>query len=180
MLKRKPEYIHFLFLFLLVFLTYQESLNNYFLADDALWISRARSVNDDGLNVFVPVGRYLRPAVTFVIFILYKFFGLEPMPYYIFSILLHFLNTLCVYYSCLKLTETAFKKGRQDIAFLSAVFFCVLYVHSEAVIWLGAMGDSLVCFFGLLSFIFFIQFLFAVHRKNVHYAVSFLFFCFLF
>ncbi len=157
MLKRKPELLHFTVLFFLVFLTYQESLNNYFLADDPTWLEQAIKTESHFVNIFQPVARFFRPIVTFTYYVIYKFFHLNPAPYYFFCMVLHFVNCIVLYYFCLAFFRVAHGRKEKTTAFLSAVLFSVLYSHCEAVILVGAIGDSFLLLFCLLSFIFFMK-----------------------
>lgn len=157
MLKRKPELIHFTVLFFLVFLTYQESLNNYFLADDPTWLEQAIKTESHFVNIFQPVARFFRPVVTFTYYVIYSFFHLNPAPYYFFCVALHFVNCIVLYYFCTQFFLSAQGKRKKNIAFLCCVWFSVLYSHCEPVVLVGALGDSFLCLFCLLSFIFFMK-----------------------
>ena len=162
MLKRKPELLHFTVLFFLVFLTYQESLNNYFLADDALWIMQAEKAEQTVLGFFQPVGGFLRPMVTFAYFIIYKFFNLNPAPYYIYCVVLHVVNCIVLYWFCLEFFRAVRGTADKNLAFLCAALFSVLYSHCETIIWIGALGDSFLFLFCFLSFIFFLK---SLHKR---------------
>lgn len=170
---KKKELFYFSILFILVFLVYQETLHNFFLADDALWIQQAKSVGKGFHHLFEPVGRYFRPAVTFTVFVVYKTFNLNPMPYYFTCVTLHFLNSVLVYLFSLAFSKNVFNDEKHGISFPSAVFFSVLYSHCEAVVWVGALGDSLVCFFSLLTFLCFLK---SVNGRQAFYFFSLIFY----
>ncbi len=170
---KKKELFYFSVLFILVFLVYQETLHNFFLADDALWIQQAKSVEKGFHHLFAPVGRYFRPAVTFIVFVIYETFRLNPMPYYLACVTLHFLNSVLVYLFSLAFSKNVFNEEKRGVSFLSAVFFSVLYSHCEAVIYVGALGDSLVCFFSLLSFLYFLK---SVNDRLAFYFCSLIFY----
>ncbi|MBL8226956.1 MAG: hypothetical protein JNL98_00700 [Bryobacterales bacterium] len=76
---------------------------------------------------------------------IYEWSGMDPLPYNLFALLLHGLNTWLVF---------AFGRLRYvgwRVAALMAAFFAVYEGHQEAVIWFSAVPELLVFFFGLLA-----------------------------
>jgi tetratricopeptide (TPR) repeat protein len=88
-------------------------------------------------------------AVTFTLE--YALWGLNPVPYHLFNILLHALTTLLVFFLFKKISRS-FKLG-----FLTALFFAVHPVHTETITWIMSRDDIMCTLFPLVSWWFFIR-----------------------
>ena len=98
-----------------------------------------------------------------------RFFGFTPLPFYLASIILHVLCTWMVYATGL------WNRIGFSVALPAAGFFAVYEGHQEAVMWLAASMELLLFLFGVAAFVCWILFL--QHRHWIWYAVSLL--CFL-
>lgn len=98
--------------------------------------------------------------------IFYEVFSLQPTPLAIYSITLHFLNTILVYFIIHKLIKNKF------FAFLGAWYFSVADVAHQTVTWFGAafgeQPSSLFIFLSLLLFLFFIE-----NKRKVYLYTAF-------
>ncbi len=74
-----------------------------------------------------------------------QWFGLDPLPYRLTSLILHILNTWLVY------RMGAWRVIGWEVALPAAAFFAVYEGHQEAVIWYAALPELLVFFFCLLT-----------------------------
>src|SRR5258705_1011327 len=110
-------------------------------------------------------------ATTFVLtHLIERTFGLRPVAFYTFSILLHVLNCWLLY-----------ALGRWPIigyraSAWSAAFYAVHEGHQEAVMWYSACSELLLFFFGVLAFLCWLIFLEERPRRWLWYLASLAFF----
>lgn len=110
------------------------------------------------------------PFSNFFSYLESRYFGINFIPYALFSIFLHILNSFMVYL----LAEKLIKK--KTVAFLAGMLFLVNSTTQQAVTWTATtMGTAGATFFALLSLIFFINYLSSYHKKILLF-LSFLFF----
>jgi tetratricopeptide (TPR) repeat protein len=82
-----------------------------------------------------------RPNQQFVFAVLYKFFGLTPIPYHLFSLIVHITNAFLVF-----LLLQSLSLGRTG-AFLGSVLFLVHPIQTQAVSYVsGVAGPMLLLF----------------------------------
>lgn len=95
-----------------------------------------------------------RVAARIITFSLFNLFGLNPVPYGTFALILHLANTYLVFILARRLTK------QSVIAFLSSLFFLINEVGHEAYSWFGTMsGSATSVLFFLISIILFIRFI---------------------
>jgi hypothetical protein len=92
-----------------------------------------------------------RPVVTLSYFADYRLWGLNPFGYHLFNVFLHLVNVI-LFYLFLRMFPAV-----RTAAVLSALFFAVHPVNSEAVNVISFREDLLVFLFSISSFIFFIK-----------------------
>lgn len=96
---------------------------------------------------------HLIPLANLVSYLQFKYFGLNFVPYGIFSILLHSLNVFLVYY-----LASIIIKNRW-ISFLAGLLFLTNSISHQAVTWVATTsGTAGSYFFSLLAIIFFIKY----------------------
>jgi protein O-mannosyl-transferase len=78
--------------------------------------------------------------------------GNEPWIYHLSNLILHILTVIALFFFLIK---TGIKK---EISFLLALIFSINPLFTNAVAWIPARGDILLCLFGLLSFITFLEY----------------------
>lgn len=156
----KDEVI-FLILLVLVLIPYLNSLNNKFIFDDAHMITQNYYIRSFKYipNYFkgrvssqIGIGYMFRPLLMLTYNFNYFLHELKPYGYYIFNILLHFLNALLLFLLLEKLLQN------RVISLLIAGLFAVHPINSEAVVYLSSRSDLLVTLFLLLSFYYFLKF----------------------
>ncbi len=91
----------------------------------------------------------VRPVLMFCYWLSYKAFGLNPQPYHLVSILLHFLNGLLVFLIVAKLLEWAGAEEwrRRVIAAFAGALFLLHPLQSEAVAYIASQSETLSVFF---------------------------------
>ena len=139
---RRDYYVFFSFLGL-VQLLYRDTWNAGFVTDftGLLW----RLEGSDALGILDSFGfPALQPVLNAFLFIFYKTFGLNPLPWHLVFTSLHALNGFLAYRFGAALLETYSARAPRLIAFLGALFFLLSPYQSEVVTWR-------VCFNFLLS-----------------------------
>lgn len=136
---------------LLAVLLFQNTLSNYFTGDDFTWLKWAAiSTKDDILRFFMQAdGFFYRPLAKSYFALLYPFFGLKPFTYHLAVVALHFGSVIAVYFTSYLLTK------KRLIAFLSGLFFLLLPVNTESILWTASTSAAFAVFFYLWSFLFY-------------------------
>ena len=153
----------FLILLFLGMLAYFNVLQGPFLFDDEHFIEKnvmIRSLSNipeffsssvtEGASLS---GNFYRPNQQLVYAVLFQFFGLNPMPYHLLSVLLHILNAFLLFSLLSKLNFS------RIASFLAAAFFLLNPIQTEAVSYISGMADSLGFCFMLLGLNFFMKYL---------------------
>lgn len=97
---------------------------------------------------------HIIPLSNIISFGEFQLFGVYFPPYAIVSLLVHFTNSLLVYY----LAHQIFKKN--ILALLAGLFFLTASIPHQAITWVAtSMGTAGSTFFILLSIIYFIKFI---------------------
>src|SRR6185437_5072113 len=135
------------------FIVYANMLLNGFVWDDKTFIQLnpdVRHINIFyllGPNMFnnIGAGQY-RSFIALYFTILYTFFNNTAFFYHIFQLLIHFTNTILVFFF--------FKKFlKLEIAFFFALIFLVHPMQVESVSYIASSDNPLFTFFGLLALI---------------------------
>ncbi|MBD3359680.1 MAG: hypothetical protein GF365_03165 [Candidatus Buchananbacteria bacterium] len=153
----------FLGLILLNLAFFAINLNDFFLSDDFDWIYSTKTSQYSLLDYFSAnyfgeqgVGGSYRPMFNLIFSLAYNLFGLNPLGYHLINLIFHIGVCFLIYLLTLTLFENY--KEKNKVAILAALFFAILPNHSEAIIWIAAVGDPLAAFFYLLSFYLYILF----------------------
>ena len=158
MLPRSKTFI--LILILLGLALYFNSLfNGFFLSDDEDQIINNPLITSvqnipqifAGSTYFRPesdqrFGPFYRPLMLTSFSLTYALFGLDPLFYHLFQIILHTVNALLVFF----LFKHFFKPG---LAFILAAVFLVHPINSEVILHAANTQEALFMFFGLASLI---------------------------
>lgn len=154
------------------FLVYGNSIFNQFVWDDYYLIEQNPYIknfkyieeifsSDVGMvtSTRTPAGTY-RPISMLSFMIDYKIWKLEPIGYHLTNVLIHSLNSILLF------LLFYFVSKEKIVSFLSALIFTVHPIHTEAVSVIFNRMGLLVCFFMLISFIFYIK---AAELKKIEY-----------
>jgi len=148
---------HIIFILISILLAYKNLFTVYFLSDDFdLLLGKY-----DWLS---PVTGFFRPIPHLVIFLFYKIFGLTPLPFQIFSLLIHFMNSILIYTVIDKVTRNRF------FALIAGLLFGPNFLISEAVFWISGVTSLLITLFYLLTILFYLNFL--KDKKRIFYTFS--------
>jgi protein O-mannosyl-transferase len=126
--------------------------------DDNEYILNNLSIRDFSwhgmVNIFstFQVANY-HPLTTFTWVFEYNLYGLNPVPYHRFNVILHVINTLLVLYLVFKLTKSVWP------AAITALFFAIHPMHVESVAWVAERKDVLYTVFFLSALIAYLKYL---------------------
>lgn len=172
----KSKTAKILVLFFVIVASFYANLSNFFFCDDGTWIRRGWFLLYDCSNFTNNPDRTFKPITTIIFFILSHLFELNPFYYYLTLILLHFVNTLLVYYLVKSILGN--DENKDVFAFISALIFSVIFGHYQAVIWIGAMFHLVGATFSLAGILYYIKFL--KTKKQKYSFSSYLYFIFAF
>jgi len=144
-------------LFLLILLTYANTLFSPFNYDDEAVIRQEIAATGDRFyQLYPPVYRHL---FYLSLTVNHALGGLNPLGYHLFNIALHFLTAVTVLLTAFFTLDRGTSMGRRfaaSIACITAFLFALNPVHSETVTYISARATGLAAFFYLLSLLFFI------------------------
>lgn len=110
------------------------------------------------------------PVNTIYYYLVYQINGYDAYWFHLFSFFIHLSNVVLIYVLTKKII-TVYKLANPDIiAWSVALLWAVVPFNVEAVVWISASKILLYTFFGMLSFIFFIDAL--LGRKKIYYLLS--------
>src|SRR5438034_5395609 len=116
----------FFFFALITLILYSESINNFFVLDDFIFLKAASQGSLSANFHFFPV-----PLIIYRIF--YLIWGLTPVPIRIFNILINSINCVLVYKLSFKIfSNFGEKKNENDNskkAIVCSLLFAVHYIH---------------------------------------------------
>ncbi len=170
-MKLKKNLLLLLPIFLLSFFLYAPLLKFYFFQDDFFHFRTSEAKNIKEVLMFFS-GKsdlmYYHPiSIQLFYFLARKAFGLNPFPYHLFGLGLHFVNIILIYILISKLNR--YKSNYFSL--ITAFFYGVSGIHFMVLSWVGAYHYLFGAFFSLLSFIFFIN---GVQKnRNIYYISSF-------
>lgn len=159
-----------LYLFIVFFMFFSRSFDNYFIGDDFTWLRwSANSTAGDLASNFIDAKNFFyRPIDKAFFFGLYTFMTFIPSGYYVVLTLVNFAVSTVVYF----ILYTLFK--RKDLALFGAFLFSFLPAHHQNTYWISTLSVTLSTFFvlsGTLSYM-----LFRTLKNVVLYVVSILLF----
>lgn len=142
-----------LFFGILAAFCFRSSLNNYFVADDFIWlrwaaISSIRNIEDFFFNSY---GFFYRPLAKTLFLFIQPISSLQPEGYHLVSLFFHFLGAIAAYFLTLKLTK------KKLIAFITASLFLLHPIHEENIFWISSLSILMASVFYLLSFLFYLS-----------------------
>jgi tetratricopeptide (TPR) repeat protein len=180
--KRTADLILILIILALGAIVYLNSLLGTFIWDDIPLVVTNLHIRDLGYiprlfteNIYHQdmMGRFYRPVLMATFALDYKSWGLEPFGYHLTNLLIHLANAVLIFNIILLIF------GRRPLAFLTALFFVLHPVQTEAVSYISGRADLLAAFFCLVSLMFFIEhFGRDGNSRRLYYAASALFFVF--
>jgi hypothetical protein len=132
-------------------IAYAPCLNNGFIADDFILLNRVEILKTNPYYLVEVTPEPFRLTSYVALGILKGFFGYDYRLFYAFNILLHALNSLLLAELALQLT------GELQISVIASVLFAVFQAPQEAIMWIGAMNETLLGFFVLLTLLLWVR-----------------------
>lgn len=131
------------YLALIVFILYGQTLSLYFMGDDFTWLKWAAQTASYEIGTYFTdaQGFFYRPIPKLWYFFMYSFFWLKPAAYHVASLAMFSAIVLLVYAIPLLL------RVRFAIAFAAGVLFAVLAVHHENIFWVSGQSSLLAALF---------------------------------
>ncbi|MCD6219224.1 hypothetical protein J7K43_02430 [Candidatus Calescamantes bacterium] len=172
---RTGIFISILILSLLIFVSYNNYLDNYFIgADTFSLIETARILSPlDFVKIlknplmygtyFIEVAKYYRPVTSLSFSLDYSLWKFKPIGYHLTNLIVHVLVAVLLFLVLLKLTHNNFW-----LSCTSSFLFSIHPVLIENVVVVAKRQDILASFFLLLSFLFLQN-----HQKNKKLSLSF-------
>ena len=136
-----------LFLTVLVFIVYFNSLGNDFVSDDIAAILNNKNLGDFGEVLSRPLA-FVRPLLYFFA---YKIGGLNPLPFRMIDLLFHLGNVYLIYILVSRLLN-------EKVAFWTASLFAAHPVLVESVTWISGGIHGQYAFFILLALFFYSEY----------------------
>ena len=123
------------------------AIDNFFWLDDFLYLESVIKADDSIGHIFQDrlIYGFFRPLSLGSILIVYKFFGLNPLPFQILGILAHFTASCLVFLLGLKLTKD------HTVALLAGLLFGIHRVHTISTFWMCCAFSTELCFIFYLS-----------------------------
>ncbi len=172
-------FIFCIFLFVLAWVAYLNTVRYPFVHDDVVFIVHNPAIKEltHFSTIFIPeadptrplaVNAYYRPLLEILYRIQYQFFGFNPAGYHAFNILLHGLNAILVFLLSLKVLR------REGLAAGVALLFLLHPVHTETVACVAGVSNLVFAFWGLVCLLFLklCQETESAGRKLIHYALA--------
>ena len=147
----KHDILIVVFLFIASAILYSTVLFLYFQADEWYFFGKVLAVSECGISCLMkPSGFHFIPFSSVFVYIYYKLFDINPLPYAFFSYILHLINGLLMYIVINKIF------GKSP-AFFASVFFLVFAQANQSVTWFAAAFAVLpAAFFLLVSIIYYL------------------------
>ncbi len=135
------------FLGFLVLIVYKGITKIYFVADDFTWLRWASASSFAELTQYFTdaSGFFYRPLTKLYFFFASLLFWLKPGGFHAVNLILHFGSTVLTYLIVRKISK------HTAMAMLSALYFLVLAMHHENVVWISGVSSLASAFFALLS-----------------------------
>jgi len=154
---------------------YSRAMDNGFTyMDDDYYILRNRYLRDFSFHGLWAIFTHFysfnyHPLTTVSNLTEYTIFGLNPLPYHLFNVLLHLLNVWLVY----RLTEQL--SGKRFTALVVAILFAVHPMHVESVAWIAERKDVLYSAFYLSALLVYLRYIESGFRAKHYWAALALF-----
>lgn len=170
-MRNKIHLLNILVILLIIFLTYGNMLDNFFLRDEVTYIKSTLFGFKEGILGYEQA---LPVVVAIHHYINIPLWELNPEYFYLQNLLLHLTNVLLFYFLCLILFRKIMPKNLEFFALISSLFFAVSYSNNETVLYLNGFPTLLKVLFALSSLLWY--YLYQVKDNKIFYFLSVIFF----
>jgi hypothetical protein len=142
------------YLLLLILITYIGSISNFFVADDFTWLRWAATseLSDIPMYFINAQDFFYRPLDKTIVYVLYQIFAFVPEGYHLFTLLIHFVTVVGVFFLATKILNNRL------LSFLTAVVFALHPVHHENIYWFSTLSVTLSSLFIVYTVLAYIRF----------------------
>lgn len=140
---KEKSIIVFFVLLMISIVLYADVLNKGFSADDFMVIRRV------GLERNILIKGFFRPLSDITLYLTYRIFGLHPVYYNLFNLLVHVTSGFLIFLFCKKVDWI--RKSNNSFAWLAALLFVSYPFHNEAIVWVVGRGSGMATLFALAS-----------------------------
>lgn len=142
-----------IYIFLLTFIVYYGSINNYFVADDFTWLRQAAISSTGDIQKYFtrPQNSFYQPLSPAINFLLYTVFSFQPQGYHVVLLLLHALSSLLVYFLSFRILK------KKLPAFIAALFFLLSPFLVENIFWYSTLPVTLSSVFIMFALFCFLK-----------------------
>jgi hypothetical protein len=173
----KPLIFLFILLGALAYFLFGNSLHNYFVSDDFIWLLNAK--NDHYADLFRYIidakGFFYRPFTEMYFFFMWRWFGVDPYAYHLFNILIHLFNSVVVYLLASSLLNRFYSDSRSRnvlLACVTSILFFIHPIHQENILWISAVTELFPAAFLLSALLLFVT-RFIHHRATISAMILF-------
>lgn len=143
--------LHLFAIILITVIFYSGTINNFFYADDFIWLDRIKHLSGNWSNIFTIENRYFTPLTYISFYADYKLFGLNSYWYHLQDVSLHSLNGILLYLLTYLITRNKLS------SFIAATAFVTSFSIFITVLWPSARTDLIMVFFSIATLIAFIR-----------------------
>src|SRR3989338_1571977 len=126
------DYLSIMLIFSVILILFYTGFSNRFKADDyaIAYVSKVSQIEPSYIFT-LDLGNFFRPVNRLLSLGWYSILGLNHVGYNIIAVLLHFVNTVLVYYIAKRFTNS-------HIALISSLLFATLAVHFDSILFQSA------------------------------------------
>lgn len=160
----------------LAFIVYWPILDDYFALDDFIWLQAASNpdISDLFRDAFVSTRvtsfdfptPFWRPAIDIYFFVMWRSFGLDPLPYHVASVAFHAANGQLIAVLVWQLTT------KRLASLLAGALFLTLPTYDFAVSWISSVTEVSAVLFYLLTMVLYVAYLKNTKNKAWLYALA--------
>jgi len=127
--------------------------NHFWHTSDYFYLDQAIDASHNWRQLFVSSpGQPFQPLVKLMVMIEFQLFGLDPVKYYLFNVIIHTINAFLVYWLVFTLLRD------RDIAVLSSLLFvCAVGNYGKAVMVMSGISDLLIALLTLLTLLLYFK-----------------------
>src|ERR1700722_750019 len=129
----------------LSFLFYFLIINRSFVCDDYSVLKRV------AIDKIIFINGFFRPLSDISIYFNYLIGGFHASGYYVFSILIHGINSFLLFQFCNKWKWTNSVHKQKIFAFTASLLFLTYPFHNECIVWILGRASLMASTFGILA-----------------------------
>ena len=143
-----------IYIFLIIITAFINSIGNFFVADDFIWLHWAATATISDLpKYFIQSSDFFyRPLDKVIVYFLYEIFSFQQQGFHIFILLVHFITAIGVYFLAKKLSHNKL------VGALTAILFTLHPAHTENIFWFSTLSDDISSLFIVYMMVAFMRY----------------------